>query len=364
MAKLFVVSTSDRIVFKRCRRKWDFQSKNRQSLAPIERAPNGNLWLGSGFHFGLEDYHGYRLFRSPQEAFREGFVKSHRRSELPENYEELTDLAVGMYDYYIDHWLPQHGEPFKTLWIDGVPQVEVNVQIPLDIEPPPGYDEVVYSTTFDRVGIDEYGRIIIEDYKTAGKLYEAGRLELDPQVSAYDWAGHLLYGDQVEGGCWTQFLKSLPHEPEVLKDGELSRNKNQYTTAAIYKAACLKYYGEVPKKYYDFINYLASQETPEGDRFIKREVVYRNRTFARNEERKIFAEINDMLNPGLEVYPNPTRDCTWDCEFRAMCTAMNDGSDWEFMRDSEYERWEGDGYKSNTWRSRLQYPEPIEKVVA
>lgn len=352
----FVVSTSDRILFKRCRRKWDFQSANRQALVTVDQAVAGPLWLGSGFHFALEDFHGYNLFEHPSKAFR-AYVSAHRRGDLPGDHEDLTDLACGMLDYYIKYWLPQHGEPFKTLWIDNVPQVEVMLYVPLDIEPPDGYDSVMYRMTFDRVCIDDFERIIIEDYKTAQKAYEAGRLELDPQVSSYDWGGRLLYGDAVEGACWLQFIKALAHEPKVLMNGELSMNKDQYTTHAIYRDTLIKYYGEVPKKYIDFLNYLTTLENPEGDRYIRRELIYRNAHFAQAEERKIFAELTDMIAiQPAQLYPNPTRDCIWECAFKTPCLAMDDGSDYSHLLKTEYTRWDGEGYKTTGWRERLEYP--------
>lgn len=359
--KVYTVSTSDRVTFKRCRRKWDFGSRNRQSLALTTGEVVTPLWLGTGFHFALEDHYGYNLFGNPMDSWR-AYVDSHRRSELPDDHKEAGELAVGMLTYFYEDWLPQHGEPFPTLWIDGVPQVEVNVRIPLDIPPPPGYISVEYSTTFDRLALDPLGRVVVVDYKTAARAYEAGRLELDPQVSSYFWAARLIYGDQVEGAVWHIFLKAVPDAPEVLKNGELSKNKQQHTTAAIYRKTLMEYFGKVPPGYADILNHFAAQENEYGDKFITRESIYRNLTFGENEERKIFSEIHDMIDPGLSLYPNPTRDCSWDCNYKAPCLSMDDGSDFEYMLETEYEKWEGEGYKSNNWRDRLKYPETLEVV--
>ena len=46
----FSIHTSDRITFKRCRRKWDFSSPLRQHLAP-QGGVVTPLWFGTGFHF-------------------------------------------------------------------------------------------------------------------------------------------------------------------------------------------------------------------------------------------------------------------------------------------------------------------------
>lgn len=36
------------------------------------------------------------------------------------------------------------------------------------------------------------------------------------------------------------------------------------------------------------------------------------------------------------VYPNPTRDCKWDCEFFHLCPLLNDGSDYEALIAADY----------------------------
>jgi hypothetical protein len=43
---------------------------------------------------------------------------------------------------------------------------------------------------------------------------------------------------------------------------------------------------------------------------------------------------------------------------------MDDGSDFQYMLDTEYEKWEGQGYKTTGWRERLQYPQPLEVTTA
>lgn len=36
-------------------------------------------------------------------------------------------------------------------------------------------------------------------------------------------------------------------------------------------------------------------------------------------------------------YPNPTRECSWDCDFLPVCPMLSDGSDWRGFLDSFYE---------------------------
>jgi len=40
-------------------------------------------------------------------------------------------------------------------------------------------------------------------------------------------------------------------------------------------------------------------------------------------------ELEDITNPNLPLYPNPTKDCEYMCPMQAACVALDDGSDWE-----------------------------------
>jgi hypothetical protein len=343
------IHTSDRVLFKRCRRRWNWSSPLRENLEP-EGASHSALWFGSGFHFALEDYHGYNLFGHPIEAFR-AYGKATDPKEIPADAAELWDLAQGMLNHYVDNWLPRR-KHFKTFWINGIPQVEV----PFSVRIPD--TNAVYEGTFDRVVVDPYKRLWVLDYKTA-KQIETGKLETDPQVTAYTWAARLFYGERVQGTVWQQHLKAVPNLPVHLKGGGFSQNKNQKTTHAIYKKALKEQYGGVPTTYVDFLNLLAERETPEGDGFIHLSLIERNTASTNSEVMKIYAETRDMTNPHLPLYPNPTRDCSWDCPFRVPCIALDDGSDWQQILEEGYTKKNyGNERLYDTWRSRIQWPTP------
>lgn len=351
------IHTSDRVSFLRCRRKWALSSPLRQNLS-LDGPANPYLWLGTGFHFALEDYHGWNRFQSPSRALR-AFGDAWRPSDprndrRPDDWKELIDLGCEMFDYYVRYWLPRRRE-FETFWYNGVPQVEVEFKIPI-----PDTD-AFYVGKFDRVVVDPWGRLFVQDYKTAAQ-FDTNKLETDPQVNTYIWAASHMYPEwECDGMLYTQFLKSPPKPPRVLANGELSLDKNQRTTYALYRRAVKEANGgKVPKKYRAILEHLQAQETPEGDRFIIQNLVRRNMHAALAEVQKIVAQTRDMLNPELPLYPNPTRDCIWDCSFRSVCLAMDDGSDWQYMLDSEFvNRTEED-----PWRARVKWPdeEPTEVI--
>jgi hypothetical protein len=67
-------------------------------------------------------------------------------------------------------------------------------------------------------------------------------------------------------------------------------------------------------------------------------------------------ELQLMLNSDLYLYPNPTRDCIWDCPLRHVCLAIDDGRNSEvaLILDNEYEARprQEDGQKEE-WRMKI-----------
>jgi hypothetical protein len=274
---------------------------------------------------------------------------------MPVDHEDLLELGHGILEYY-PIWLSQRDE-YKTLWVDGVPQVEVDFSIPIPELTEYVGKEVRYEGTFDRVVTDPFGRLWVMDYKTA-KQFDTLKLELDAQVSAYAWAAEQHYGRPVEGMIYLQFKKAYPKYPRKTSQG-LSVDKKQYTTARLFKLA-LAEMGYVPgktlpEKYVDFINYLVEQETPEGDRFIRWDLVRRNDAAKQFEYNNIVLEGMDMLDPNLRIYPNPTRDCSWDCPYRSVHLAMMDGSDWEYILEEGFRKKEED---RRPWLSKIKWEDP------
>jgi hypothetical protein len=318
-------------------------------------------------HFALEDFHGYHRFDRPSDAFT-AYVSATSRTPgivLPSDWEEASELMRGMLDYYLE-WL-EYRDPQVTLEIGGVPQVEVRFQIPLPLDPSRllrfGYDRAVYTGTIDRVILDEeFQRLWLVDYKSA-KAIQTGHFETDPQITAYCWAASQIYTLPVAGFLYQQHRKAVAHEPDFLKSTrQFSVNKNMLTTHTLYAKALKNLYGTAeaaPEVNIAFLNQLASEETERADKLIRLDQVERSQYQLAAEGPKIIAEAADMLDPNLSIYPNPTRDCSWDCDFRTACLSMDDGSDWEY----EIETGTMDRDEENlNWRNFLVYPSRPEPL--
>lgn len=331
----------------------------RKNLAPKETVDY--YWIGTGVHYAMEDFHGLNMYGHPAEAFR-AFVEAttvpgHR--EAPDNWREHVGLGLDMMTYYADHWL-KNRDPLRTWYIDGKPAVEINFEIPIPFDPEKlaewGYDAVVAVGTIDRIVIDDLERLWLLDYKSA-KKFEVGHLVTDPQASSYIMAAHALFKQPIAGMIYQQHLKAVPEAPKILTSGKVSLNKQQRTTHSLYRETLTALYGDVqraPGSNIKFLNELLENENESGDKFIRRDIIERNEQQSASEGVKILLECEDMLNPNLPLYPNPTRDCNWDCPFKTPCISLDDGSDFEYELEIGYTKAQERG--TDTWRKHLKPP--------
>lgn len=373
--RAIIIRTSDRIAFKSCRRKWGWSSHLKANLAPKQLA--APLWFGSAIHYALEDYHGWNKFGRASEAFKAyclATAKNHLR-DLPPDAQEHYQMGIAMMDYYEDYWLKGYPrKPDVTHWAphpvtgEMEPQVEVNFEIEIPIHDYPllvayckelGVDCVLYRGTIDRVCVDEYGQLWVDEYKTA-KIFQNQHYQTDPQVTTYVWACSHIYDEPVAGVIYHQFIKKTPMPPRVLSSGKVSTAQNQATSYPLYKLQLEAMYGDAmkaPSLNQDYMNTLMKSENQDRDRYIIRERIFRNPMQCQIEAQKILLELEDMLNPELPLYPNPTRDCSRMCSFLAPCVNMDDGSDWEALLDMSYGSRDQD--VERMWRRRLPSAEQL-----
>lgn len=351
---IYVERTSDRVSYRKCRRKWDLSSGSRQNLTQPE--PILPFWTGTGFHFALEDYHAYNNYDKASDAFN-AYAEACRitNPEMPLGWQEDQEMAVAMLDYYTDKWL-EGRDPIETFVLDGVPQVEVFGKLKLPWEPGRyGYDEVHYRFTFDRIGIDEFDRLWIVEYKTAKKV-EYRHLSTDQQTTSYCWLAQQWYDRPIAGVIYQQHRKIIPSPPKILATGRISLNKSQVTSHRLYRESLLNLYGspdKFPEEYKEFLWYLSDTETEHRDPFVQRDIVERNPEQLEADGIHLMWEIEEKLNPDLKIFPNSQRDCGY-CQFETTCVSMDDGSDWEFeLEESTIERPKED----ESWRSNLKSPE-------
>lgn len=390
--KALIIRTSDRIAFKQCRRKWGWSSHLKKNLGSKYLA--SPLWFGSAIHFALEDFHGYNKFEKPSSAFAAYCIATSKQfaRDLPEDAQEHYELGVKMMDYYADHWLRFHpitktywapamptGDPTVDAGGDGphhplwVPQVEVNFEIPIPLDEHPvlaahatalGADCVLYRGTIDRVGIDDQGFLWCTEYKTA-KRPEHYHYQTDPQITTYCWAMRNIYSRSVSGVEYMQFVKLKPEAPRILASGKISTASNLVTSATLYRSSLERMYGSNegswPEENKKKLIEVMQTESEFRDRYVVRELIRRNAHMCDAEAMKILLEVEDMINPDLPLYPNPTRQCPYMCSFLAPCVTMDDGGDWEYELEQEFS--ERDQDADRLWRRRLPAVDALKRML-
>jgi hypothetical protein len=345
-APAVIIRTSDRALFKRCRRKWHFGSALQRNRTISQ--PPSYFWFGTVGHFALEDYHGYNKYGHPVEAAK-GALKAMKVAskknnyELPDDYQEQFELLCGVLEHYLT-WNAGR-ELYKTYWYNKQPQLEVKARIPIPIKPAilqlAGYSKAYYEVTFDRIveSLDD-GELWVQDYKFF-KQFNTEHLDYDSQASSYTWGASCLYPKPIAGFMYLQFRKVVPELPERTSKGQITTNMQVLagrTTHSLYREAVIDMYGDVslaPPQYKRVLGELAILEHEDGDAFIKRTKTTRTPEQIANEGQKILMELPDMLSPRLALYPNPTKDCHWECEFRDICQMVERNEDWEFELEQQ-----------------------------
>lgn len=412
----YTIRTSGRRTFRRCMRKWGFQSSMKMNLERKGVEQNIHFWFGSAIHFAMEEYFGYNRFGDPNKAFQ-AYYAAFPAADRPPGADDHYFLGMGMLDYFKE-WYPKHNEQygFQTVWVNDAlqevepgsegskPLIEESFMLDLNYEVWARVDteeivkvrdgdvkvddygqfilgeldpenliagqEKIYVTkvktfyhgTLDRVVKDRLGRWWIMDWKTA-KSADTNKLDTDDQISAYMWAAEQWYGRKFHGFVYVQLTKETPKPPKRLANGSLSTDKKQKTTYNLMKKEVIKDYGTVrqaPPKVLDFLNRLAAEETPEGDRFIRWDLVTRTDGQKVSTYHNIMAEVKLMSDPEQYLFPNPTRDCIWDCDFRDACLLMERGQHKEaveWLKVGFEPRPRSEDGNIEPWRVNIPWPE-------
>lgn len=251
------VSTTERQLFKRCRRKWDYQSYNRQSLSPIVNAPA--LDLGTLVHATLAEWtlnqlidpvEHYKVlaqahFQRMIDQYTERIGCAPSQQELEPTQNAIL-LGVGMIINYKDKWhqaLPPGFELIENelTLIQDVPGTrhclcqEQNQPIPecsnchcltetswsqcwcahetwAHNTPTPkctcdSFHQL--ECTFDGVMSDANGDLYIIERKTFSRTPSLDELNNNDQFLAYQWALDKMYPGRVVGVAYDGLLKKL-----------------------------------------------------------------------------------------------------------------------------------------------------------
>ncbi len=283
-----------------CQVKHDFRYNRR--LVPAEEREV--LTLGKAVHIGLEGWYLTRDIEHALRAMREYLEGSAYR-------DDLIPLASGMLRGYVEHWRGQ--DDFEVM------HVELPFRVPLIT--PSG----MASRIFDLVGrVDMVvrkpdGSVWVVEHKTLGAKDSQyfRRLETDFQIRAYVWAVSRFLGVPIKGVSYNVLRTKLPVEPEILKNGSISKRANIDTTLEVFMAALIRTNSN-PADYADVLDRLRS----EGNTFFMR----REMEIPPEDLRRWLLEMYHVtrdLRRSRFIYRNPTA-CSLHggCEYRDLCSGL------------------------------------------
>jgi len=335
------IHTSDRKVFKRCRRKYQFSSRLQRGLQP--KKPNNILWLGTGVHHALQFYYESNSTADIVDLFttwaEEEKARIQKESGLWDDELAAMDETIKQGQLLLAHYAKWSAtvddfEPYKMEVMFSLPITDSEGNELVAEHPVTGKEvPVVYEGRFDGIVKDSMGHYWILEHKTAKTFGDWDhKLDMDEQITAYIWAAEYLFDIPVEGVIYNGLRKKEPSIPKLLASGKgLSKNKAIDTTYEVYYDEIVKH-GFDPDDYEDILAVLKAK----GNKFFRREYVTRTPEEVQTAKEQAFQEAVDMLSADA-FYPNPTRDCVWDCDFKEACLMIQNKADVESYLEGMYE---------------------------
>lgn len=275
--------------FKRCRRSWHLSYvRNLVPHMDPAKPATGKRDIGTLVHLGLEAYY---KGEDPAAAVasRQAEIVSaiqlnadkfgYDYTGIPAEWQETFNMANIMLDGYVQHAADEGIDAHQRTLFAGV-------ETPLSAFAGNfGGHDVYVTGTVDQIVQDVFDdSITIRDHKTVDQFTKSEVFAVDDQGLTYDWLVSRALG-----------LRAARFEHNMLR-------KVKRTARA----------------------------TPP---FYARQSFTITDTQRTAFEAHLHDTLTDMVRcmDGGALYPNPTRDCSWDCDFLAVCPMMDNGDDAEGM---------------------------------
>lgn len=302
-----ILTPSELVAFLTCRKLHDYRYKH--LLVPKEENERLALWkaINRGLSAWYDSFDKAKALAAVEESLRESHLES-----------QLLSLASGMLEGYIEHW--KRRDNFKVLHVDLpflTPLVtpsgrasrilDLAGMVPLVIEKPDGSIWIVIHRVVARKDPNYFER-----------------LETDIRIRSCCWALNRYLDSGVAGVIVNVLRAKLPFEPEILKNGTVSKRANIDTTLEVFTAA-LNRTGSNPADYAEIIERLAKED---DSFFMRWERVYLPEEMGRTA-RDLYLISRDMRRAGRErPYGNPNSCTSYGlCPYRALCAGGFDSDE-------------------------------------
>lgn len=328
----FDIHISDVLAFKSCRRKWNWSSLLRQNLTPL--GVYVPFFVGSVIHGALDRYYRYGLSPAHEVTMLAWEETKLIQEEYPEIYaaqlpkiDQQVALCEAILNHYVQ-WARSYNGPLNDRDLDFI-NVEQRFDVPMRTNR--GFIAKRYRLAgrFDGVVRNKRDdQLYLWEVKTTRSIAERiKQLDLEEQADAYALAAQELLGMPIAGVIYTLIRKAIPEQPQVLKNGMLSQNKQIDTTFECYLAAIRAQHQHnatrdfISTHYGDFLQHLLDNSKP----FFERVLIRRSQAQLKASRDELYAVAREMTDPRVPIYHHGQPSCNW-CIFRDPCLALQNGN--------------------------------------
>lgn len=328
---MLTVSNAKIKSWRRCRREAHFKY-----VEKIERKrPEPPLLKGKIIHELIEAYYTPgRSWKKVLESFRDQYEdlfieEQEEYGDIIEDLEKVMKSYIYRYKDDTLNYIKFNGQKFE---------------IEEEIEFIPG--KVNLTIKADGLGEDKMGRRwLVERKSFSKKIPGEGVRYSDMQTTIYYW-GFKKKGLKLDGVLWDYIKSKPPKEPDVLKNGGISKRQRIDTDYYTYLKA-IKDNGLDPNDYQDMLEMLKEKE---DDRFRRIQLP--------SPDKIAEPLIEDMKKTSLEIYHllgiSKEKNLGWHCDrcqYNPLCQAELRGLDTDYMRKADYKERRFDDAEEKTEQS-------------
>jgi hypothetical protein len=314
-------------LFRQCRRAWDLGARERQNYEPIE--PAQVFSFSEAIHDALDVYYFPGMWEWNREIVRPlavaGFEKSMRRqrnaytqtcelsTEQAEDWDRHLELGTGLLWRYFE-W---------TRDLDRFTPIGVASQFDISLPDPADPDRgliahdgrpLQYRVQIDLAVIDDHDLYWLVEHRvvTGSQWPVLDELRLDEQALTRSWAWQLAFLAKLEGTIYNELRLT---EPDADKPS---------TDKPVVKVRAVPGPGGI-----------TTQRSSES---FRRTHLPRTETEIARRGVGVALEMQDMTDPSVRIYPNPSWESCSGCAYRSPCLAMTQGTDEDSILETSFRK--------------------------
>jgi len=335
-------------LFRRCRRAWDLGARERQGYEPIE--PAQVFDFGEAMHDALDVYYFPGMWDWNRAIVRPlalaGFEKSMRRqrdaytqtrevsSAQVQDWERHLELGTGVLERYFE-WA-HDVDRFTPIQVAS--QFDIALPDPADphrgLTTPQGRP-LQYRVQIDLVVIDDHELYWLVEHRIINdsRWPDLEALRLDEQALARSWAWQLGFLAKLEG--------TIHNELRVVAPAAAATPEVQVRVSPG----------------------VGGITTQRGTEFFRRTHIPRPELEIERHGIAVALEMQDMTDPSLRIYPNPSWEHCSGCAYRPPCLAITQGVDERPILEASYRKRAGGDFELGRLGSVWGFVPEIHRVA-